>query len=163
MKPIQVLFLVGMTGLLAGDFQSAEAATTADVSNTRSYKKISALISAIESDVKRDMATLGKKMTTDEKTASVYKSRVASYTKSMKAFKRHFNDAQAAYLKFNREYRNIGNENAALLRSLNKQRAFLRQERRYINHMEAESLDLKKYSPIRRLRSTNRRRSRISN
>ncbi len=150
MKPIQVLFLVGMTGLLVGDFQPVDAKsapTTADVSNTRSYKKISALISTIESDVKRDMATLSKKMSTDEKTASVYKSRVSSYTKSMDSFKRHFNDAQAAYLKFDREFRNKGNENAALLRSLNKQRAFIREERRYINHMEAESLDLKKYSP----------------
>ena len=120
MKPIQVLFLVGMTGLLAGDFQSVDAKsapTTADVSNTRSYKKISALISTIESDVKRDMATLSKKMSTDEKTASVYKSRVSSYTKSMDSFKRHFNDIQAAYLKFDREFRNKGNENAALLRS----------------------------------------------
>ena len=31
--------------------------------------------------------------------------------------------------------------------ALNKQRAFIREERRYINHMEAESLDLKKYFP----------------
>ena len=50
-------------------------------------------------------------------------------------------------MKFDREFRNKGNENAALLRSLNKQRAFIREERRYINHMEAKSLDLKKYSP----------------
>ena len=99
MKPIQVLFLVGMTGLLVGDFQPVDAKsapTTADVSNTRSYKKISALISTIESDVKRDMATLSKKMSTDEKTASVYKSRVSSYTKVW-MHSRHFNDAQAAY------------------------------------------------------------------
>lgn len=150
MKAIQVLFLVGMSGLLFGDVQPTYAKTiptTADVSNTRSYQKIASLISTIEADVKRDMASLNSKMASDERTVTSYKRKVTSYTRSMTTFKSHFNNAQAAYMKYDREYNKKVNEDAALLRSLNKQRAFIREERRYIDHMEAESLDLKKYSP----------------
>ena len=150
MKAIQVLFLVGMSGILFGDVQPTYAKTiptTADVSNTRSYQKIASLISTIEADVKRDMATLNAKMAADERTTTSYKNLVTSYTKSMTTFKTHFSNAQAAYLKYDKEYNSKVNEDAALLRSLNKQRAFIREERRYIDHMEAESLDLKKYSP----------------
>lgn len=150
MKAIQVLFLVGMSGLLFGEIQPTYAKTiptTADVSNTRSYQRIASLISTIEADVKRDLATLNKKMASDERTATSYKNMVTSYTKSMESFKTHFNNAQTAYKKYDKEFNSRVNEDAALLRSLNKQRAFIREERRYIDHMEAESLDLKKYSP----------------
>lgn len=164
MKAIQVLFLVGMSGILFGEFQPTYAKTiptTADVSNTRSYQKIASLISTIEADVKRDLATLNNKMATDERTATSYKNMVTSYTKSMESFKSHFNNAQAAYLKYDKEYNSKVNEDAALLRSLNKQRAFIREERRYIDHMEAESLDLKKYSPQYAIIQTEIRQMRV--
>lgn len=150
MKAIPVLFLVGMSGLLLGDLQTASAKTiptTADVSNSRSYEKIASLISTIEADVKRDMLTLSKRMSADDRVSTSYERKVKSYTKSMTKFRRHLSDAQAAYLKYDREYREKTDEDSALLRSLKKQRAFIREERRYIDHMETESMDLKKYSP----------------
>lgn len=150
MKAISVLFLVGMSGLLFGEIEPTYAKsirTTGDVSNTRSYRKIASLISTIEADVKRDMSTLTNKMKADDRTADAYESRINSYTKSMTTFKRHFNNAQRAFNKYDKEYRNRVSEHTALLKSLSRQRAFIREERRYIDHMEKESLDLKKYSP----------------
>lgn len=151
MKAIQVLLLVGMSGMLFGDIQPTYAktirSTSQDVSNTRSYQKISSLISTIESEVKRDMVTLGKKMSVDERTTTKYHRMVTKYNRKMTSFKAHFNRAQEAYLRYDREYRGSASEDAALLRSLQRQRVFIREERKYIDHMEAESLDLKKYSP----------------
>lgn len=151
MKAIQVLFLVGLSGLMFGDIQPAAAktirSTSQDVSNTRSYHKISVMLTTIESDVKRDMAALSKKMSIDDRTSTRYERMVTKYKRHMTTFKRHFDNAEASYRRYDREYRSRVDEDAALLRSLKRQRVFIREERKYIDHMEAESLDLKKYSP----------------
>ena len=55
MKTVPILFLLGLTTLIFGEAPTADAAsvrTTRDVSNSRSYRKISTLLSGIEKDVK---------------------------------------------------------------------------------------------------------------
>ena len=47
MKAITVLFLVGLSGMIFGDIQPADAKTiptTGDISNTRSYQKITSIL-----------------------------------------------------------------------------------------------------------------------
>jgi chromosome segregation ATPase len=149
MKAITVLFLVGLSGMIFGDIQPADAKTiptTGDISNTRSYQKITSILTSVEAEVKRDIVTLTSKMSKDERTSSTYKRRVTSYTKSMRRFKLHLKNAQTSYDKYNAEYRKKINENRILLQSLARQRVFIRQERKYIDHMEREALSLKKYS-----------------
>lgn len=149
MKAITLLFLVGLSGMIFGDIQPADAKTiptTGDISNTRSYKKITSILSSVESEVKRDIITLTRKMKTDDRTSTVYKRRITSYTNSMKRFKTHLKNAQTAYSKYNTEYNSKITEIRKLLQSLARQRVFIRQERKYINHMEREALSLKKYS-----------------
>lgn len=151
MKAITVLFLVGLSGMIFGDVQPADAKTipvvsTSDVSNTRSYQKITSLITTIEAEVKRDLVTLSNKMSSDERTTTSYKRKVVSYTRSMNRFKTHLKNAQNAYLRYNRAYIAKTTENNMLLQSLKRQRVFIREERKYIDHMEQEALSLKKYS-----------------
>jgi chromosome segregation ATPase len=64
----------------------------------------------------------------------------------MARFKTHLKNAQTAYTKYDTEYRKKINEDAMLLQSLQRQRVFIREERKYIDHMEREALSLKKYS-----------------
>lgn len=149
MKAITVLFLVGLSGMIFGDIHPADAKTiptTGDISNTRSYQKITSILSNVEAEVKRDIATLSKKMKSDDRTSVSYKQKITSYTTSMKRFKVHLKNAQNAYAKYNTEYNSKINENKMLLESLARQRVFIRQERKYIDHMEHEALGLKKYS-----------------
>lgn len=149
MKPIAILFLVGLSGMIFTDVPTAEAVSikTTDVSNTRSYQKISALLSTVERDVKRDLVSMSSRVNRDDKTATSYKRTIASYQRSMAVFKRHMSKAQSAYNKYNTEYKRKVTEVNELIKSLNRQQTFIREERRYINHMETESLRLKKYSP----------------
>lgn len=149
MKAVTLLFLVGLSGIFFGDIQPADAKTiptTGDISNTRSYQKITSILSSVESEVKRDIITLTRKMNTDDRTSSVYKRHINSYTNSMNRFKTHLRNAQTAYSKYTAEYRSKINENNMLLQSLARQRVFIREERKYIDHMEKEALSLKKYS-----------------
>lgn len=149
MKTFSILFLLGLTTMIFGEAPTADAVsihTTRDVSNTRSYKKISALLSGIESDVKRDLASMTSRIASDTRVETTYKHRITSYTRSMKVFKSHMSRAQSAYDHYDAEFKKKVNEDAELLKSLKRQRVFIREERRYINHMEAESLRLKKFS-----------------
>lgn len=150
MKTISVLFLIGMSGLLLGAIQPVSAVdikSTGDTSNTRSYQKIASLISTIEEDVKRDMLTINKKLTDNDQTTNSYKSTLASYTSSLKSFKQQFDSAQSAFDKYDKAYNGSILEDAELLKSLTRQRVFINEERKYIDSMEQESLNLKKYSP----------------
>ena len=149
MKSVSILFLLGLTTLIFGEAPTADAVsvrTTRDISNSRSYRKISTLLSGIEKDVKRDLAAMSSRITSDSRVETTYKHRITSYTRSMKVFKSHMSRAQSAYDHYDAEFKKKVNEDAELLKSLKRQRVFIREERRYINHMEAESLRLKKFS-----------------
>jgi chromosome segregation ATPase len=150
MKPLAILFLVGVGSLLASEFPQADAVTirnTDDISNTRSYTKITQMITSIERDVRKDLSTLKTQMNKDEQTKKSYESKVRSYSASMTNFKKHLRNAQTSYKQFNDLMRAKSTEAAHLLDSLARQRKFIKEERRYIDHMENESLRLKKFSP----------------
>ena len=150
MKPFTILFLVGLGGLLVSDFPQADAVsirTTGDISNTRSYTKISKMISSIEKDVRKDLSSLKNQMNRDEQTKKSYENKVRSYSASVTKFRRHLNRAKTSYDRYNDLVRAKSKEASHLMNSLARQRKFIKEELRYINHMENESLRLKKFSP----------------
>jgi hypothetical protein len=146
MKTATCLFFLAVSTFLAADTEAVSLRSTSSVSNSRSYKRIDHLISTIEHDVKKDISSLATRMDKDKKVHDSYAKKLDSYTTSIRTFKRHMERARAAYLRFSRLAHVKSTEAAHLLASLQRQRVFIRQERRYINHMEREALRLKKYS-----------------
>jgi len=150
MKPFAILFLVGLGGILVSDLPQADAVsirTTGDISNSRSYTKISQMITSIERDVRKDLTTLKNQMNKDERTKKSYENKVRSYSASVTKFRRHLNNAKTSYKQYNDLLRAKSTEAAHLMDSLTRQRKFIKEELRYIDHMENESLRLKKFSP----------------
>lgn len=149
MKATTFFLFLSMSALLVGDYQPVEAVnmnTQKSVSNTRTYKKISSLLNSVERDLRRDLSSLNQRHNIDTRTHNKYKSEVAKYAKSVVTMKRHLANAKRSYARYNKEYNRKVNENRQLLLSLNRQRAFIKNELKYIDHMERESLNLKRYS-----------------
>lgn len=164
MKTTAFIFFVSLSGLLIADIQGSEAVnirSTGDISNTRSYKRIDSMIKTIEKEVRNDLTTLNSRISKDKKTQVSYEKNLRSYTNSISTFKRHLSSAQSAYRKFDALVRVKTTENSELLKSLVKQRQFIKQERKYIDHMEAESLRLKKFSPRYKVIRTEIRQMRV--
>lgn len=150
MKPIAILFFVSVGTLLLSDIAPVDAVsiqTTGDISNSRSYTKITQMITTIEKDVRKDLTSLQTQMNRDEQTKKSYETKVRSYSASVSQFKKHLNNAKTSYQQYNDLVRAKSTEAAHLLDSLARQQKFIKEERRYIDHMESESLRLKKFSP----------------
>lgn len=149
MKTLSFLFMLSVGSFLLGDLEPAMAKTiptTSDLSNARSYQKITTMITTIEKEVKHDLVKLVGQMGEDEKTKTKYESMVKSYTASSTKFKKSLAQAKAAYASYNAQLLEKNQEDAELIKSLQRQQAFIKMERQYIDHMETESLHLKKYS-----------------
>lgn len=150
MKPFAILFLVGLGSILVSDLPQADAVsinTTGDISKSRSYTKIIQMITTIEKDVRKDLTSLKNQMNKDELTKKSYENKVRSYSDNVTKFKRHLNNAKTFYKQYNDLLQAKSTEAAHLMDSLTRQRNFIKEELRYIDHMENESLRLKKFSP----------------
>jgi len=150
MKPIAILFIASIGTILLPDIAPASAVsikTTGDISNTRSYSKITQMVSTIEKDVRNDLSSLQSQMNKDELTKKTLEKKVRSYSASVSQFKKHLNNAKTSYQKYNNVVRSKTTEATHLIDSLARQQQFIKQERRYIDHMESESLRLKRFSP----------------
>ena len=141
MKVHTILFLATISSFCFSNVFSASS-----IDRTKTYQKIDSVLSTFQRDISRELTSVKSRINSDDKSQTRLLKNLHNYKSSVNNIHKHLVNARNSYTNYHKLRNRKITEQTRLLQSLARQRSFINQERRYINHMENESVKLSPYT-----------------